>query len=320
MSFFQNLNLETLQKNLQSGLETATKEAQKLSSEFTPIATRTARQLQEKLGATDDISQLPQEYVELEKKIDALKAVYTSLLNVTSTYESEGYDYPSRLNESLNEFSKSVTSKVEKLAAARSTGEAQSILVAPVAPAGPPKTLNHAIATAANLSALKLQQAATDDSLDLVAQGLTQLGHTEAKLGDARLQQDALVRNNVNDVFRRSLKKDLVRADQARKIVENKRLSYDAARSSLKHAKPEKEASLRVTLETLEDEFAAATEDAVSILKNVLDNTSILNELVELVTAQLAYHKASEELLSQLLPNLQSLRDDSAAKSDSNDI
>lgn len=308
MSFFQNFS-----KNLQTGLEEGLKEAQKLSSEFQPIATRTARQLQEKFGQIDDISQLPQEYVELEKKVDTLKVVYQNLLSVTSTYENEAYDYPSHLKDSLNEITKTISTKVGKLANARTTDEAQAILIASN-PNTQPKTLSHAISTSTNLSALKIQQSSSDDSFDLIAQGLTQVGQTEAKIGEARIQQDSLVKTHVNDQFKKQLRTNLQRSDKARKLVENKRLSYDAARASLKNARPEKEASLRVTLETLEDEFAAATEEAVSVMKNVLENTSVLSELVELITAQLAYHKAASELLSQVLPNLQTLRDDAGTK------
>ncbi|CCH43102.1 Meiotically up-regulated protein [Wickerhamomyces ciferrii] len=308
MSFFQNF-----QKNLQAGLEEGLKEAQKLSSDFQPIATRTARQLQERFGQIDDISELPQEYVELERKVDTLKTVYQNLLSVTSTYENESYDYPSNLKESVNDITKTISTKVEKLASARSRDEAQAILIASN-PNTQPKTLNHAISTSTNLSALKIQQTSSDDSFDSIAQGLTQIGQTETKIGEARLQQDALVSKHVNDQFRRQLRTNLQRSDKARKLVENKRLSYDAARTSLKNARPEKEASLRVTLETLEDEFAAATEEAVSVMKNVIENTSILSELTELITAQLAYHKAASELLGQLLPNIESLRDESGNK------
>ncbi|CDR47901.1 CYFA0S39e00320g1_1 [Cyberlindnera fabianii] len=308
MSFFQNFS-----KTFQDGLAEAVKEGQKLSSELSPLAQRTARQLQERLGQTDDISQLPQEYTDLEKKIETLKTVYNNLLSVTSTYETEAYDYPANLRESVTEISKTISTKVEKLANARTTSEAQSILIAQN-PRTQPKTLNHAISTSTNLSALKIQQQSTDDSFDLIAQGLTQVGQTEAKIGEARLQQDKLIRTKVNAQFKKQLKENLLRADKSRRAVENKRLSYDAARASLKTAKPEKEASLRVTLETLEDEFAAATEDAVAVMKQTVEGASVLSELVEFITAQLAYHKAASELLEQLLPNLQNLRDDAGGK------
>lgn len=304
MSFFQNFS-----KNLQEGLNEGLKEAQKLSSEFTPLAARTARQLQEKFGQTDDISQLPQEYVELEHRIDLLKSVYVNLHSVTATYDSESYDYPNSLRESMLDVTKNIGTRVEKLAAARSTGEAQAVFIAE-SPKTQPKTLNHAISTATNLSALKIQQQSTDDSFDIIAQGLTQVGTAEAKIGEAKLQQDKLIQGKVNAPFVDQLKHKLAIVDRSRKNVENKRLSYDAARASLKNCKPEKEASLRVTLETLEDEFAAATEEAVVVMKEALKQAAILDQLVELVTAQLAYHSAATELLTQLLPGLQGLKED----------
>ncbi|KAH3672524.1 hypothetical protein WICMUC_004209 [Wickerhamomyces mucosus] len=319
MSFFQNFS-ENLKTGLNQSLQEAQKlsqdftpYAQKISQEFTPYAQRTARSLQEKFGQIDDISELPQEYVELENKVETLKAVYGSLLSVTSTYDHEGYDNPLNVKETVNELSKNISLKVGKLANARSSEEAQAALLA-ANPNGQPKTLNHAISTTVNLSALKIQQSSNDDSFDLVAQGLTSIGETEAKIGVARLQQDKLIQQKVNEQFRRQLKDNLNRADKARKLVENKRLSYDAARASLKNARPEKEASLRVQLETLEDEFAATTEDAVSVLKEVIESSNILDQVTELVTAQLAYHKAASELLDQLLPNLQNLRDEQVAK------
>ncbi|ODV72373.1 Gvp36p CYBJADRAFT_185849 [Cyberlindnera jadinii NRRL Y-1542] len=308
MSFFQNLS-----KNLQTGLNEGYSQAQKLSSEITPLAQRTARQIQEKLGQTDDISQLPQEYTELEQKVDLLKSVYKTLLSVTSTFDSESYDYPNNVKESVTEMSKNFTNKVEKLASARSTSEAHAVIVSEN-PRSLPKTLNQALSTAANVSALKIQQLSTDDSLDIVAQGLTQVGQVEAKISEAKLQQDKLIQTNVNKPFVLQLKQSLSVADRARKNVENKRLSYDAARSSLKNCKPEKEASLRVTLESLEDEFAAATEDAVVVMKDVLKKAEVLEQLTELITAQLAFHKAASELLGQLLPTLENLKEDAGGK------
>lgn len=308
MSFFENFS-----KQLQTGLNQGLQEAQKFSQEFTPLAQRTARSLQEKFGNLEDISELPKEYTELENKIETLRLVYSNLLTVTATYDQESYDNPLNVKETLNEVSKNLSLKVGKLAHARTTEEAQAALIA-ANPKGQPKTLNHSISTAANLSALKIQQSSTDDSFDLVAQGLTSIGQTELKLGEARLQQDKLIQERVNLQLRRQLKENLNRADKARKVVDNKRLSYDAARASFKSARPEKEASLRVQLETLEDEFTAAIEHAVSVMKQVTESSNVLDQLVEFVTAQLAYHKAASELLDSLLPNLKNLRDDQSAQ------
>ena len=39
-------------------------------------------------------TQLPPDYIELEKRVDALKAVHQKLLGVTNHYGNEAYDYP----------------------------------------------------------------------------------------------------------------------------------------------------------------------------------------------------------------------------------
>lgn len=65
---------------------------------------KTTRFLQEKVGviSEDEISKLPEDYQQLELKVDALEKVLNRLLLVTRTFELEGYDYPPNLTESLN--------------------------------------------------------------------------------------------------------------------------------------------------------------------------------------------------------------------------
>ncbi|CAL9727546.1 hypothetical protein MOUN0_A00408 [Monosporozyma unispora] len=65
---------------------------------------KTTRFFQEKVGAipADEISKLPQDYQQLELKVDALEKILNRLLLVSKTFELEGYDYPPNLTESLN--------------------------------------------------------------------------------------------------------------------------------------------------------------------------------------------------------------------------
>ena len=53
------------------------------SANFTPFAQRTQQMIKEQLGQADDKTQLPDEYIELEKRVDALKLVHQKLLQVT---------------------------------------------------------------------------------------------------------------------------------------------------------------------------------------------------------------------------------------------
>lgn len=65
---------------------------------------KTTRFFQEIVGAipAHEISKLPQDYQQLELKVDALEKVLNRLLFVSKTFELEGYDYPPNLTETLN--------------------------------------------------------------------------------------------------------------------------------------------------------------------------------------------------------------------------
>lgn len=56
------------------------------SANFTPFAARTQQLIREQLGQVEDKTQLPAEYIELEKRVDALKLVHQKLLQVTCVF------------------------------------------------------------------------------------------------------------------------------------------------------------------------------------------------------------------------------------------
>lgn len=64
---------------------------------------KTTRYFQEKVGtvAEHDISKLPDGYSKLEQKTIAFEKILKRLLEVTETFEIDGYDYPPNLSESL---------------------------------------------------------------------------------------------------------------------------------------------------------------------------------------------------------------------------
>ncbi|SCV99924.1 LAFE_0B05534g1_1 [Lachancea fermentati] len=275
---------------------------QDLTTQLPTLAQSTQRMVQEKLGQVTDISQLPQEYTELENRVDRIKLVYENFLKVTQVYENESYDYPNNVRDSVNEFSKVLSVKLHDLSHATSTNEAQSILIAP-GPHKDPKTLNYALSKVALTSSEYLNKSAGNEDSE-VASALLKYSDVQAKIAQARLQQDTLIQTRFNKKLREALSENLTKAYNARKHVENMRLQYDVARANLAAAKPEKEASLRVQMETLEDQFAQATDDAVVIMQQVIQSSEFLKDLHELVVAQLAYYKLSAELLSDFLPQL----------------
>lgn len=192
---------------------------------------------------------------------------------------------------------------------AQSASEAQAILTQPIDNHKEHKTLNHALSRAAlgGSSALYSPN-------EPLSQGLDKFAAAEAKIGDARLAQDALISSRFNSAFSATLNTSLQSASKARRHVHNARLSLDAAKNAAHNAKPERQVGARVELEQAEDDFVAATEEAVAVMKNLLDTPEPLRNLSDLVAAQLAYHKAAVEVLSRVAPEIEELQSEQEAR------
>jgi len=297
-----------------------------ISSSFSPFAARTGQFMREQLGQAEDKTQLPADYLELEKRVDSLKQVHQQLLQVTSQYGNESYDYPPNLRESFVDLSRSVSEKVQHLASASSAAEAQAALTKPGTKTAP-KTFNHALGRASLSSAHLL------DPSDPLATALEKYALASEKVGEARLQQDAQIVSRFNAAFTTTLNTNLNFAAKARKNVENARLSLDAAKAKAKNGglgfpgigkkeRPIGEDHMteeqRIEVETAEDEFVGCTEEAVGVMKNVIDTPEPLRSLADLVQAQLEFHKKAFEVYSELAPliaNLQVEQESSYRKS-----
>lgn len=292
----------------------------KLSTEFNnevvPFAQRTSRMVQEKIGKVNEneISQLPSEYVELVKKCNNIENLYKNLLKVTNNYDNESYDYPSNLQESLNDFSKNLTSKVTNLSKATTPAEAQAALVNNNNEFVPPKTLYHALSRASDPAIL-----APNNSNDPLIAGLELYSTNLNKIGNARLGQDQLIQSKFNKPLQTTLRQLISQSTNIQKKVEQKRIDYDLANSNLANCnQPTRESQLRVNLEKAEDEFANTVEDAINIMQNVLENAKPLEEILELIRAQLAYHKVASELLGGMVEKFEGLIEDKSKQSAGN--
>lgn len=286
------------------------------SNEFLPMAQRTSRKMQERMGQIrgEDISQLPQEYLELAEKCNKLEKLYKNVLKVTGNYDNESYDYPTNLQESFSEFSKNLSSRLSNLSKATSPAAAQEALInSNAGQVEPPKTFYHALARAtsgSNITSDGEQSETLVKGLDLYSSNLT-------KIANGRLNQDQLIRSKFNSPFATTLRQWFAQSNNIQRNVEEKRLDYDLARLNLTNcSNPAKEPQLRTTLENAEDDFANTVEDAVSILQNVASNVKPLEEILELAKAQLAYHKLAAELLDNSVVNLEGLVKEMSLKGD----
>lgn len=301
-----SFNFANFTKDLRSFGDRVSNEFNK---EVVPFAQRTSRMVQERMGKVnaDDISQLPAEYVELAQRCNNVETLYKNMLKITQTYEQELYDYPLNMQELFAEFGKNIGNRVLNLSKATTPAEAQAALVrSPNGDFKPPKTLYHALARATDGLVLTLgaEQDPLVQALDLYLGNLT-------KIANARLGQDQLIRTKFNQPLQTTLRLLLLQSTTVQKKVEQKRLDYDLARQLLALClNPAKEPQLRVGMENAEDEFANTVEDAINVMQNVLAHAKPLDELLELIRAQLAYHKLALELLGNMVGEFEGLIDE----------
>ncbi|RCK56231.1 Protein GVP36 [Candida viswanathii] len=164
----------------------------------------------------------------------------------------------------------------------------------------------HALSRATDASILT-----SDKSSDPLIKGLDLYSSNLNKIANARLGQDQLIKSKFNKPLTTTLRSLISQSNNIQKKVEDKRIDYDLARSNLANCNnPQKEPKLRVDMESAEDEFANTVEDAINVMQNVLENAKPLEEFLELIKAQLAYHKLAAELLDGMVKDFEELIDE----------
>ncbi|KAK3943871.1 BAR domain-containing family protein [Diplogelasinospora grovesii] len=300
-----------------------------LGGQITPFASRTLQYTKEQLGQSEDKTQLPPDYIDLEKRVDALKAVHQKMLAVTSQYSHEAYDYPPNIKETFQDLGRTVSEKVTLLSSATSPAEAQAALTAPPSAKPQPKTFPHAIARASLAGSQTLHQQHTGAGEDPLATALEKYALAMERVGEARLAQDAQIQSRFLAGWNTTLNTNLMFATRARRNVEKARLNLDAIKARVKgttwklgggagggaqgggaaaHDEHELSPEAQEEIEKAEDEFVTQTEEAVSVMKNVLDTPEPLRNLAELIAAQMEYHKKAHEILSELAPVIDGLQ------------
>jgi hypothetical protein len=239
---------------------------------------------------------LPADYIEIEKRVDALKQVHQKLLQVTyvppfwqymrltcllhfrSQYSNEAYDYPPNIRESFNDLGRTISDKVNLLSHASSPSEAQAAFTAPPSAKPQPKTFNHAIARASLAGSQLIAQTHPGTAEDPLAAALEKYALAEEKVGEARLAQDAQIQSRFLAGWSTTLNTNIKFATRARAKVENSRLLLDSTKTSANTAgrgmNPDMDSvneEARAKIEAAEDEFVGQTEEAVGVMKNVRD-------------------------------------------------
>ncbi|KAI0727725.1 BAR domain-containing family protein [Fomitopsis betulina] len=267
----------------------------------------TVQATRERIGqvAPDDITELPQEYKDLEARVDSLRNVHLTLLKVTKVYESETYDYPTQIQESITELGTTIGHGITNFAAHNLKGIAPT--PAPITPpAAQHKTLPHALGRAATTAAQALQTTPAGGEEKLRTAIGTYAGAWE-KIADARVNQDEAIRIQFLQPWQTTLSTSIAVAMKARQAVRVSRLELDSAKQSLKNAGPTRQEAARLEVENAEDDLVQKTEVAITLMKAVLDNPEPLKDLHELAKAQLIYYATAAEALSTVQGELEEL-------------
>lgn len=277
-----------------------------LTSSVAPLGQRLSQrfgtlnqQAREHFGSADDITELPEEYRQLERRVDALKAAHGAMVRTVKTFEHEGYDYPNHLQET---FSHGAQSLGHTLSTWASAAAKHTSLPAVDAPPSVSRTLSHALSRSAASAAIDLGASAGDAPESKLGELLQQFAVAQDAIGSAQLVQDRAIVNDFLVVWN-AFGAQIQLALRARAGVRDARLHLDAWRQSLKGAEAAGGAraeSVRAEVEHAEDELVSATEEAISLMKTVLENPEPIKSLALLVRAQLEFHRAAVASLDAL--------------------
>lgn len=240
-----------------------------------------SQQARERLGTVDDVTELPGEYRALEARVDGLRTAHAAVARVVKVHETEAYDCPVNLQESVSEASRSLASTVGTWAA-QARGAPSTQQSAPPPHRTLPHTLSRAAASAAvdvQPSSLPASQNEEPETIQALTQALQALSLSANSVGNARLEQDQLIVQNFLTPWL-AFGNQIQLATKARQAVSEARLELDAAKQTLKSleaAAPGTNDATRLQkaqtdVENDEDALVAATEDAIGLMKNVLEN------------------------------------------------
>ncbi|KAF7289396.1 Cytoplasmic protein [Mycena chlorophos] len=243
--------------------------------------------------------ELPQEYKDLETRVDALRQAHLTLLKITKVFESEAYDYPSAISENISELSTSLGHGITAFAATNLKGTRI-----------PAAWLHRSRLRLRNTRPCRMRlfgsarsASATPDcgydreeplagALDVYAAGMDKV---------LLLRESSTTRpygwNHLHP-WQQNLNSAINVAMKARQAVRTSRLELDGAKQTLKSASPAKQEVARLQVENAEDDLVQKTEVAIALMQKVLSNPEPIKHLNELAKAQLIFYAVAAETLS----------------------
>lgn len=329
MSFkFPSFDFKSIQESLPTVdqvKESFTKTSDQLSKSIQPYTSKTTQLISEQLKHLEhlanntadniDVSELPQEYLQLESNCDLLLKLYTDLIQTTNeTYGKVSYDYPPG-NYAINKIKDANVSgligqKFNQLKNVSSPQELEKVLlgqdvdveskdesgVVSIQPTSPqlPKTLFGHLSEICSKHSDELKSSEHPLSFALL-----QVSSTYQEIAVARLDQDKKIMYELNAELIKTLNESFIKVNELRKKVYSTRGEFDLLRSKYEKLDPENE-----DLIAKEDGFVSATEVAVLEMKKLLKPSKNIDLLKVLVAAQKDYFEVGAKKLKELLDNL----------------
>ncbi|GJN91759.1 hypothetical protein Rhopal_004782-T1 [Rhodotorula paludigena] len=252
--------------------------------------------IREKTGQVqdDDVTELPQEYLDLERRVDGLRTAHQKLLRVAKAYEGN-YDYPVNLGESAGEIGGSLAHNLSAFAAAATKGTHLPSPQVHDKPVEVQKTLPHALSRAAASGAVEVGPGRLANVLKTYAV-------TQDKVGSARIRHDEEISKNFLQPWSASLNSSIQAAVKARQTVKQARISLDATRAQFKNATGgPKQEQARMEVEAAEEHLVESTEQAINLMRSVLENPEPIKNLAALLKAQQTFYAEASEALASVL-------------------
>ncbi|KAJ2080345.1 BAR domain-containing protein [Coemansia sp. RSA 988] len=267
---------------------------QNVSTSWSPFAekmgksfTQYKQMASESLGSTGEVTELPTDYIALERRYEAVRQSAISLVKVSKAYTAPPTQFDMQALQS--QFS-TLTSKL----GSKQGAEPEEAKV--------PATCQHEIARASlDIS----EKVGLEEPLGAA---LFKFGSIEERVGSEKLKQDQAIESKFIKPMSATLESSIALAQNARKQVQAARLTLDAAKTTFKNARPDKADAARRDVETAEDQFVTIVEEAMNLMRAVVESPEPLRCLSEFVTAQLAFHKEAAALLGDLAPEIEEIQ------------
>ncbi|KAJ2821595.1 BAR domain-containing protein, partial [Coemansia erecta] len=276
---------------------------QNVSTSWTPFADKVGKSFtqykqlaSETLGSNTTVTELPSDYVALEKRYESVRQTTITLVRLSKLYTAPATQFDV---QALQTQFTTLTSKISGKQRDAETAQQQQ---AQPAPKPGPQTTQHELAHTSLDAAEKIGLEAP------LGAALFKFGSIEEKLGSEKLKQDSSIQHRFIAPLSVTLDSSIALAQNARKQVQSARLTLDANKAAFKNAKPGKADAARVEVERAEDQFVTVVEEAMKLMRAVVESPEQLKCLSEFVNAQLAFHKEAAALLGDLAPEIEEIQ------------